>query len=269
MGTNLSNARKIAALLPVSVALMAAPTRVQASFGEDVQLRIDTEKIAPKDAPHIDRLVRARMAKQLRDGGIEVSDTSADRIEIRFDYIDERDLEYSIHVDIFRDAKPSSTTIEWFTCVGCNYSMVVDAVAGKTSVIVDILTQQDSAPAPASVLPPPPAAATHDSAPRSITALGITGTVTLVGAIGLTAWGAPLLQKTEETPDDGNSKSIEGTDYRRRGRVMVGLGGAFMVAGIVALAVDLGVQRRRRKTFFAGKKHVIIEPRPLGVALHF
>lgn len=265
MGKTLSNKRKIALQLSVCVALLS-PNRAHAALG-DVQLKMDTAEIDEQDAINITRLVRSRMGTQLEKRGLTLSGEGSDRIEIMLEYLDESDLEYAIHVDLYRAGEAVAPGIEWFTCVACNDSMVVDAIAKRTPAIIELLTYE----APPSLATTPDVEVPVVDAPRKITPWGISGAVVLAGGLGLTVGGAVLFPRATKVAETGSGESLGMSNYRKSGAILLGLGVGLMAVGAIALAADMGVQGKRRRRFFGTKKGkgARVEPGPLGITLRF
>lgn len=222
-----------------------------------LRVKIDASALAKADAPHIERFTLERIEPLLAERSYTRADDAADAIEIRFDYLDKKDLEYAIYVDVFDDGKLVKPGIDWFVCKFCPQTMLADTVAKSFPAALDRLEQAEAevetkaAPAePAGEGTPPqePSDPGEEPSkpPKAIGWLGITGAVVAGGGLATTIAGAVQLAKGEVVePTMSLRQRVE--SYRPQGVALVSIGVGAVVLGTAAVVTDVVIRKKRRK----------------------
>lgn len=236
-------------LVASSGAAWAAPT----AAGEERPLRvkIDVSAITEADAPHIERFTAERIEPVLRERSFAKADDAGDAVEIRIEYIDPKDLEYAIYLDVYDDGTRIEPGVAWFVCKFCPQSMVADKVAENLPGALDLLERTEAAEAEAEneAVAPAGAPTTIEDEPakaeRPIGWLGITGAVVAGGGLATTIAGAVRLAQGEVAePSQMSQQRVE--DYRPQGRVLLGVGVSALAMGTAALVVDVVMRKKKR-----------------------
>lgn len=268
----------IGALLALaSRAAWAAP--VEAPAERPLRVKIDVSALAKADAPHIERFTLERLESLLAERSYTRADDAGDAIEIRFDYLDKKDLEYAIYVDVFDDGKLVKPGIDWFVCKFCPQTMLADTVAKNLPAALDRLEQAEAEAAAeakaAAVEPANPKLEETPSQepsnprdaspkpPRPIGWLGITGVVVASGGLATTIAGAVQLAKGEVAePAQGLRQRIE--NYRPQGVALVSIGVSAVVIGTAAVVADVLIRKKQRNAVALAPSWL---PRGAGVAV--
>lgn len=240
-------------LASASRAAWAAPPAATTEQ-QPLRVKIDVSALAKADAPHIERLTLERMEPLLRERSYTRADDAKDAIEIRFDYLDKKDFEYAIYVDIYDDGKLVKPGLDWFVCKFCPQTMLADTVAQNLPAAFDRLEQAEAEAASAE----PAETNTHTEAEPEIPAdespkrvrpigwLGITGAVVAGGGLATVIAGAVRLSQGRVVEPSASSLSSV-TDYRPQGTALVGVGVAAVAVGAAALVADLVVRKKKRQ----------------------
>lgn len=222
---------------------------------QPLRVKIDVSALAKADAPHIERLTLERIEPLLRERSYTRADGAEDAIEIRFDYLDPKDLEYAIYVDIYSDGKLVKPGVDWFVCKFCPQTMLADTVAKNLPGAFDRLEQAEAEatapgePTETSTQTPVEPKIPEDEPPkrvRPIGWLGITGAVVAGGGLATTIAGAVRLSQGRVVEPSASSMSSV-TDYRPQGVALVGVGVAAVAVGAAALVADLVVRKKKRQ----------------------
>ena len=224
--------------------------------GEERPLRvkIDVSAIAEADAPHIERFTNERIEPLLRERSFVKADDAEDAVEIRIEYIDPKDLEYAIYLDVFDDGTRIEPGVPWFVCKFCPQGMVADKVAENVPAALDLLERSEAAGAgegegAAAAAGEPAATPSGDPPPkvvRPIGWLGITGAVVAGGGLATTIAGAVRLAQGE-VAEPSPRPEIRIVDYRPQGRMLVGVGVGALALGAAAVVVDVVLRKNKRK----------------------
>lgn len=236
-----------------SPAAWAAPPAATAE--RPLRVEVDVSALAKADAPHIERFTLERMAPLLRERSYTRTEDAEDAIAIRVDYIDAKDLEYAIYVDVYDDGKLIKPGIDWFVCKFCPQTMLADTVAKNLPAAFDLLEQAEAAavaaatpadPSPETNTEPSDATEQPPARVRPIGWLGITGAVVAGGGLATTIAGAVRLAQGEVTEPSDMAETVV-TDYRPQGVALVGIGATAVVVGTTALVVDLVLRKKKRQ----------------------
>ncbi|MCX4239733.1 hypothetical protein [Paraliomyxa miuraensis] len=217
-----------------------------------LRVKIDVSTIAEADAPHIERFTNERIEPLLRDRSFAKADDAGDAVEIRIEYIDPKDLEYAIYLDVFDDGTRIDPGVPWFVCKFCPQGMVADKVAENLPAALDLLerteaTAEDQGKGePASPIGEPPTVTDEPAKPvRPIGWMGITGAIVAGGGLATTIAGAVRLAQGEVAePSQASQQRVE--DYRPQGRVLLGVGVSALAMGTAALVVDVVLRKKKR-----------------------
>jgi hypothetical protein len=222
-----------------------------------VRLEVDVSAIAQADAPHIERATLEQIDPLLRDRSYIRADDADDAIEIRVDYVDREDREYSIHIDIYDQGQLVEPGIPWFVCKFCPQGMVAEAVAEQLPAAIDLLEQAQAHSDEANTSPtrpePETPAAEHKPPPlvhpplvHPIGWLGLGGAVVAVGGLATGIAGVVRLKQGRVAePSRAEQQRIE--DYRPAGRVLLGVGVGVLVLGTAAVVTDVVLRSKKRK----------------------
>ena len=241
----------------MAVVLLASASRAAwsappaATAERPLRVSIDVSVLAEADAPHIERFTLERMEPLLRERTYTRNDDAGDAIEIRFDYLDQNDLEYAVYVDVYDDGVLVEPGIEWFVCSFCPQTMLADTVARQLPAALDLLAraevvaptvpEEDSRVAAAATRPDEALAHT-----RPIGWLGIAGAVVAGGGLTTTIAGAVELGQGRVVESTGAPyQRVE--DHRPRGMFFLGVGVSAMVVGLAVVVVDVVTRKKHKK----------------------
>lgn len=216
-----------------------------------LRVKIDVSAIAEADAPHIERFTNERIEPVLRERSFARADDAGDAVEVRIEYIDPKDLEYAIYLDVYDDGTRIEPGVAWFVCKFCPQSMVADKVAENLPAALDLLERakaasEDGGEAVAAPAGEPANPSDHPAkAVRPIGWLGITGAVVAGGGLATTIAGAVRLAQGEVAePSTTSRQRVE--DYRPQGRVLLGVGLGAVALGTAAVVVDVVMRKKKR-----------------------
>lgn len=234
-----------------------------ASFApvENVAVEIDAASITP-EGPGITRQLGGKVSRAIEEQGVSVDDSSSNhlRIEVRRTGTMSYDVAFVVEVD----GVAVEPELEHVTCNRCPLMRMDEAVVARIPEAIARMEQaaKPEPAAPTQATEPEPVAedvtadpvVERDQPPRAskrgkvLGPMGFTGIA--VGGLGLVAVaaGATLVASDPVVRRDDREPELEILDDQsiRSGRALLGAGAATTVVGVVLLAVDLTVLRRRR-----------------------
>lgn len=235
--------------------------------GRPLRVEIDVSAIAEADQPHIERFTRERIGPLLQERSFVESDAAEDAVSIRVDYLDAKDLEYAIYVDVYDDGEKVQPGLDWFVCKFCPQGMVADTIAKELPAALDLLDQA-AASESAELGGEPQVEASDQGTPtdepvKPIGWLGITGAVVAGGGLATTIAGAVRIGQGEVV-DSAMTSQQRVTDSRPQGLVLLGVGTSVLLLGTTALVVDLVMRKRKRDGVALGPAWL---PRGAGISV--
>jgi len=234
------------------VAWAAAPA---ATAERPLRVTLDVSALAEVDAPHIERFTLERIEPLLQKRMYTRADDAGDAIEIRFDYLDQKDLEYAVYVDVYEDGALVEPGIAWFVCKFCPQSMLADNVAEHLPAALDLLERAE-VEAVTPMVPEErdsqttgaPIGSVDEPTVRTkpIGGLGITAAVVAGGGLATTIAGAVEFGRGEVVKRS-DTPNLRVEDHRPQGVFLLSVGMSALVLGTAVMVVDVVTREKNKK----------------------
>ena len=273
-------AHSLAVFSAVAVLASGSPAVAAADQPEYVAVKLKTSflDVDPERIKRVQPVMERRAAEVLEfRHGIEVGTDAEVTVTLHVldleDRVDPKRIvvDYGVRIEVRTDAEKLGDEI--VQCMQMGEAELVDCAVSGIETVLQFVPRVESVPTdshdPPKVPPPDPVANTNMTSERiaPVGPVGIVGIVVGVGAIVTGIAGAIDLGRGEVVGDDVGGGS-HATDYRPRGRPLVGVGAGLLVAGAVLFGVDFGIRAKRRKQAASKAVSIGIGPGFTGLTVH-
>jgi hypothetical protein len=245
------------ALATPSVALAQAPTAVE-DGPQPVRFELDASAVGDR-ALGLEDLLREKLAPVFEANQAELIDMSRSeaphlRVRIGGKFKDIELFKYELHFELVEGDKVTKL-IDPVVCESCYDDVIVSTVAAQVPTLLDAVDARAAAVDPGDGDSGDDDTGDGDSGdgdappPKPIGPIGFAGIGIAVAGLGVTIGGAVELSRGRVYDDLGGGETLyrTGTDHRPPGYVLIGVGAAAALAGVVMLAVDVSARAKQRK----------------------
>lgn len=255
----------------------SAPPAATAPAGQSVVLEVDVDEL-PEAERAIASVVLEHMRELVEGGGYAVTEEAETVLRVRLRRLEAGDRNYGIHFE-FVDGDVVEPAVEWTDCVFCTEARLLQKLdAAQAEVLGAIAERQRGAAADDGGGEDGGGEETGGDeggdgdvgeSVKPIGVLGGAGIGVAVVGIGVTIGGAVELSRGRVYDDLGEGERLyrTGTDHRPPGYVLIGLGAAATVAGIVMLAVDVSTRAKQRKRAQPARAIVVPSFNNIGIGV--
>ncbi|KIG14938.1 hypothetical protein DB30_06240 [Enhygromyxa salina] len=222
---------------------MAAPPTASPA-PRTVRLEVDADELGDK-AIGMSQMIVDRVGPRVRAATFELvgdGDPAEMVLRVRLRVLKSGEYDYGVHFEFVDDGGGREPAIEWVDCHVCVDARLIPVLDEQLPALLMSLEARVEALADAREA----GAADETPPPKVITGLGIGGAIVAAVGVGVLIGGGVEVSRGVVLEDGLDEQGVR-TDHRAPGYALVGVGAAALVAGVILLGVDLGVQAKKRK----------------------